>query len=74
MTQAQRSKAFEIAESLDYTGYLDVRVNALGAWISPASTAMTDNMQDSLVFVWSRERDDFGAMGSAYRIRERGDD
>ena len=71
MTQEQRSQAFRIAARLDY---LDdtVRINAVGAWIAPATApCLAEDYHDSLVFEWDgRMLDDDGFLG-CYRLLRR---
>jgi hypothetical protein len=49
MTNKQRLEAREIAESIDYTGFPTLIVQANGRWVSPASSA---HDPDCLVFEW----------------------
>jgi hypothetical protein len=52
-----------MAKRLDYTGYNDVAVYDDGSWISPASSARSDD--DFQVAVWD---------GEGYKVRRQTDD
>jgi hypothetical protein len=69
MTQQQRSKAFAIADSLEYTEAF-IRINAQGDVLAPSNApALERDWADSLVFQWDAySYDDEGRQGT-YRLR-----